>query len=479
LFSIENLYIRKIEFPDLLVHILNNHVNFRVKISSLILFTCIIIATLTAEDEMVYLVPIQGTIDMGLPHYIQRVVEEAEKIQANAVIFDIDTFGGRVDAATQIKDIILDSKVTTIAFINKRAISAGALISLSCDSIFMTPGASIGAATAVDLQGEKASEKVISYMREEMASTAEANNRPRDIATAMVDEDLTIEFFLNMQGDTLTSKDVEGFAEGKLVTLSTQLAVQLGIASSELGTIEDVLKYLGLEDAEQKSTEESWSEKLVRFLTNPVVAPLFMSLGMLGLFMEIKSPGFGVPGTVGFICLALFFGSHFLVGLADMTEVLILLAGIALILMEILVIPGFGVVGISGIVVVFYSFYKMLIGTYPSPEDYYLAYMGLSVGIITSIIIAVIFYNTFPHTELYKKLIPFTPQKSEEGFTISKGYEKLVGENGKTTTDLRPSGKVEISGKYYQAMSHGDYIESGSKIVVDGVDENQLLVKKV
>ena len=445
----------------------------------LFLFICIFVSVFFAEDGPVYHVPIHGTIDMGLPHYIQRVVNEAEENNANVIIFDIDTFGGRVDAATQIKDIILDSKVTTIAFINKRAISAGALIALSCDSIFMTPGASIGAATAVDLQGNKASEKVISYMREEMASTAEANNRSRGIATAMVDEELSIDFLLNMQGDTLTVKDVEGFAEGKLITLSTQLAVQLGIAGGEFERIEDVLKYLGLENVEQKNTKESWSEKLVRFLTNPVVAPLFMSLGMLGLFMEIKSPGFGIPGIIGLTCLALFFGSHFLVGLADMTEVIFLLAGIALILMEILVVPGFGVVGISGIIMVFYSFFKMLIGVYPSPADYYFAYMGLSVGIITSVIMAVIFYKTFPHTELYQKLIPFTPQKSGEGFTISKGYDMLIGEMGKTVTDLRPSGKVEIIGKYYQAMSHGDYIESNEDIIVDGVDENQILVKKV
>ena len=175
----------------------------------LFLFLCIFASVLFAEDGPVYHVPIHGTIDMGLPHYIQRVVNEAEENNANVIIFDIDTFGGRVDAATQIKDIILDSKVTTIAFVNKRAISAGALIALSCDSIFMTPGASIGAATAVDLQGNKASEKVISYMREEMASTAEANNRSRGVATAMVDEELSIDFLLNMQGDTLTAKDVE------------------------------------------------------------------------------------------------------------------------------------------------------------------------------------------------------------------------------------------------------------------------------
>ena len=416
---------------------------------------------------------------MGLPHFIQRVVNEAEEHNAKVIIFDIDTFGGRVDAATQIKDIILDSEVITIAFINKRAISAGALISLSCDSIFMTPGASIGAATAVDLKGNKASEKVISYMREEMASTAEANNRSREIAISMVDEELSIPYFLNIKGDTLTSKDVEGFSEGKLITLSTHLAVQLGISNREIETYNDLLAHLNFADTETVEITETWSEVLVRFLTNPMVAPLFMSLGMLGLFMEIKSPGFGVPGIFGLLCLALFFGSHLLVGLADMTEFLILFAGIILILLEILVIPGFGIAGISGISLIFYSFFKMLIGSYPSSEDYQFAYLGISVGITTSFIIAVIIYRTFPKSELYKRLIPFTPQKSEEGFTISRGYEALIGEKGITTTDLRPSGKVKIQGNTYQAFSHGSYIDKDEEILVDGIDENQLLVKKV
>ena len=445
----------------------------------LFLFTYLIISLASAQEHQVYHVLIHGTIDMGLPHFIQRVVNEAEEHNAKAIIFDIDTFGGRVDAATQIKDIILDSDVTTVAFINKRAISAGALISLSCDSIFMTPGASIGAATAVDLKGNKASEKVISYMREEMASTAEANNRSREIATSMVDEELSIPYFLNIDGDTLTAKDVEGFSEGKLISLSTHLAVQLGISDKEIETYDDLLFHLNFAEAETVEITETWSEILVRFLTNPMVAPLFMSLGMLGLFMEIKSPGFGVPGIFGLLCLALFFGSHLLVGLADMTEVLILFAGIVLILLEIMVIPGFGIAGISGIGLIFYSFFKMLIGAYPSPEDYQFAYLGLSVGIITSFIVAVIMYKTFPKTELYQRLIPFSPQKSEEGFTISRGYEILIGEKGTTTTDLRPSGKVEIQGKTYQAFSHGDYIDKNEAILVDGIDENQLLVKKV
>ncbi|SVE28405.1 uncharacterized protein METZ01_LOCUS481259, partial [marine metagenome] len=242
---------------------------------------------------------------------------------------------------------------------------------------------------------------------------------------------------VNSLGDTLTSKDVEGFSEGKLVTLSTNLAVLLDIADKELNNLDNVLEHMNLEDAERVEIKESWSEMLVRFLTNPTVAPLFMSLGMLGLFFEIKSPGFGIPGILGLTCLALFFGSHLLVGLADMTEFIILFSGIILILLEILVVPGFGVTGISGIILCFYAFFKMLIGVYPAPEDYQAAYMGLSMGMITAFIAAVILYKTLPQMEFYKKLIPFTPQKSEEGFTISKGYEALIGEKGQAITDLR------------------------------------------
>ena len=295
----------------------------------------------------------------------------------------------------------------------------------------------------------------------------------------MVDEDLSILFIVNSKGDTLTSKDVEGFSEGKLVTLSTNLAVLLGIADMELNNIDEVLDHMDLKDAIKIEIKESWSEMLVRFLTNPTVAPLFMSLGMLGLFFEIKSPGFGVPGILGLICLALFFGSHLLVGLADMTEFIILFTGIILILLEILVIPGFGVAGISGIILCFYAFFKMLIGVYPSQADYQTAYMGLSLGILTAGIAAIILYKTLPHTALYQRLIPFTPQKSAEGFSVSRGYESLIGEKGKTITDLRPSGKVEIQGKTYQAFSHGDYIDKDAEILVDSIDENQLQVKKV
>jgi len=199
---------------------------------SLILFISTLFA---APDSLVYRVPIEGTIDLGLPPFIERSLKTAAEEGAVAVIFDIDTFGGRVDAATQIKDAILDSPILTVAFINRRAISAGALISFSCDKIYMTSGGTIGAATAVDMQGNKGSEKVISYMREEMASTAESTGRNLDIAKGMVDEELSFTH-LEIDGVSVEVTDLEGRKEGKLITLTTELAKKYKIADGDAET---------------------------------------------------------------------------------------------------------------------------------------------------------------------------------------------------------------------------------------------------
>ena len=414
---------------------------------------------------------------MGLPYFIERGINEAELNNAKLIIFDIDTFGGRVDAATKIKDAILDSNLPTIAFINRRAISAGALISLSCDSIFMTSGATIGAATAVDIQGNKGSEKVISYMREEMASTAEANGKSRDIASMMVDEGLSLSYFISVNGDTLTSNDIEGFKVDKLVTLTTKDAIKLNFSEAEIETFDLLVEYLDLVDYKVITIKSTWSEDLVRFLTNPTVAPLLMSLGFLGLLFEVKSPGLGFPGLAGIIFLGLFFGSHLLVGLADMIEILILFFGIILIFLEILIIPGFGVAGIFGGGLILWSIFYMLLGEYPNPEDYNNAYIGLSIATLGCLVCGILLFKAITQSKLYSKIIEYKPQRKEDGYSISKGYEKLIKKKGKASTDLRPSGKVEIDNNIYQAITTGDYIEKNSEIIVIKIEENLLVVK--
>jgi len=443
------------------------------------LIAVVLIICPSINAQSVVHVPIQGTIDMGLPNYIQRAITMAESDSAEFIIFDIDTFGGRVDAATKIKDAILGSNIRTIAFINRRAISAGALISLSCDSIFMTSGATIGAATAVDAEGEKASEKVISYMREEMAASAEANGRSREIAQAMVDEEMEIDFILSADKDTLSGSQIEGFNKGKLITLSTDLAIKLGIADNEVESFSLLLEYLNIAENNVVKVKETWSELLVRFLTNPSFAPILMSLGMIGVFFEIKSPGFGVPGGLGLLCLSLFFGSHLLVGLANSTEMLILSGGLLMILLEVLVIPGFGVAGISGFLMIAYSFFTMLIGDYPLPEDLNIAIRSMSYSIVLMIALGILFFKALTRSDYYKKFIPVEGQSSAKGYSVSRGYGNLIGQIGQCVTILRPSGRVEINGKVYQAISAGEFVEAGETVLVSGTEENQIVVKKV
>ena len=186
----------------------------------------------------------------------------------------------------------------TVAFINRRAISAGALISLSCEKVFMTGGGLIGAATAVDMSGKKGSEKVISFMREEMASTAEKRGRNKKIARGMVDEELTFTHLL-INGDSVLVEDIEGRKEGKLISLTTDQAMKYGIADGTFDTIDALMDSLGYSKSQLIETSENWSEKVVRFLTDPVVASLLTTFGFLGILFELQSPGWGIPGFVG------------------------------------------------------------------------------------------------------------------------------------------------------------------------------------
>ena len=431
------------------------------------------------NSQIVYKVPIHDTIDLGLPPFISRSIKLAERDNASAIIFDIDTFGGRLDAATQIKDAILDTKIPTIAFINRRAISAGALISLSCEKIIMTKGATIGAATAVDMSGKKASEKVISYMREEMAATAESRGRNSDIAKGMVDEELFFnKVFFN--GDSIEVLDIDGSKKGKLITLSTEIAIKYGIADIEKENVVEILKHINLSNAKIKNTEENWSESFVRFLTNPVVASLLTTFGFLGILFELQSPGWGIPGFVGLSCLVLSLSTSFIARLASITDFLIILGGLALIILEVLIIPGFGIAGIGGFLLVIWGLYELLLPDIPvGPEVEAMASWGLIIGIIGSIIGIVLLFRLMTKTKFWDKLTAPDTQKSEEGFSSTVGWELFKGKDGIAQSDLRPSGWIVVEDQKIFVVSEGDFIEKNSKVKILSVDGNRVLVRKI
>ena len=432
---------------------------------------------LHSAEQKVYRVPIQGVIDLGLPTFIERAIEEAENNQVEVIIFDIDTFGGRVDAATQIKDAILDSKVPTIAFINRRAISAGALISLSCETIYMTGGGTIGAATAVDMSGKKASEKVISYMREEMASTAESRNRNTIISKCMVDEELSFTHII-IDGDSVEVTDLEGRKEGKLITLTTEQALKYKIADGTAEDMDELLALLELSEATVKSFSENWSENLVRFLTNPVVASLLTTFGFLGILFELQSPGWGIPGTFGAVCLALSLGASAIVRLATMSDLLIVLVGLVLLMVEALLIPGFGIAGVAGIGVILWGLYLLLLPDVPvSEEVYHSALNGLTIGLIGGIIALVLLFRMVTKTKFWTKLTSPGVESQDEGYSTSIGLEDMVGKNGIATSDLRPSGWALFGDQKIFVVTEGEFVDKDQSIKVLSVDGNRVVVR--
>jgi membrane-bound serine protease (ClpP class) len=413
----------------------------------------------------VFQIKIEGTIDLGLPPYIERIVQEAEEAEATAIILEINTFGGRLDAATQIKDILLNTDIRTIAFINKRAISAGALISLSCKQIVMVPGSSIGAATVVDGSGQKASEKVISYFRAEMGATAEKNGRNRQIAEGMVDEDVEIE--------NLSEK-------GKLITLTAEDAIEWEMADYIADDFSAMLDSVDLKSETVIYSKINWAEKVVRFFTDPMVSSFLISLGLLGLFFEIKSPGWGVPGTLGLLFLALFFGSHYIVNLANIIEIILFIVGVGLLLLEIFVIPGFGIAGIGGIVLMMAGLFLSLVGRLKHVTGDELSsaagYLSLSFIITFSGILVLI--RLFPKTNIWKRISLADSQFKAEGYVASRDYGSYLGKEGIALSPLRPSGIGEIEGERLDVVSDGDFIDKDQPIIVTKIDGYRLVVRE-
>jgi membrane-bound serine protease (ClpP class) len=407
------------------------------------------------------------------------MIDKAESENATAIIFDINTFGGRVDAATQIKDAILGSDITTIAFINRRAISAGALISLSCEKIYMTGGGLIGAATAVDMSGKKGSEKVISFMREEMASTAEKRGRNKEIARGMVDEELNFSHLV-INGDSISVNDIEGRKDGKLISLTTEQAIKYGIADGTAESIEALMDTLSYGSLEVKESSENWSESIVRFLTNPVVASLLTTFGFLGILFELQSPGWGIPGFVGLTCLVLSLSVSYIAQLATMSDMIFILTGLSLILLEMLVIPGFGIVGIGGIGFMLYGLYLLLLPEVPVGEEILGQAMdGFLIGLVGAIIGIVLLGKLMIRSKFWEQLTAPSSQKKDQGFSNTQGWENLKGQLAITDTDLHPSGWINIDDQRIFVLSEGGFIEKGKKVTILSVDGNRVLVREL
>jgi membrane-bound serine protease (ClpP class) len=416
---------------------------------------------------VVYVIAIDGTIDLGVAPFLARTIADAQRAGAAAVVLDINTFGGRVDAAVAMRDTLVNAPLRTIAFINPRAISAGALIALATETIVMSDGGTIGAATPViggRDQPQVADEKSVSYVRKEFAATAERRGRPPRFAEAMVDADVQITDVVD---------------KGKLLTLTTSEALTHKIADFTADTLQGALTVTGLGAADVRRASQTWAETLVRFVTNPIVSSLLMTIGMLGLLIELRTPGFAVPGTVGLLSLGLFFWGHWLVQLAGWEELLLVVIGVGLLAVEIFVIPGFGAAGIGGIIALAAGLALTLFGAGATASVIIAAFGRVAISMLMALAAGLALLRALPRLPAGRRLVLETEMDADKGYTSPPESDRWqLGRTGIALSPLRPAGVADIDGSRVDVVSDGGFIEKGALIEVTRVDGNRIVVRE-
>ena len=411
------------------------------------------------NQAKVFVMELKADIDPRTNRYTKLALEEAIEEDADIVLIEMDTYGGVVTDADDIRTSLLEFQQAPIwVFINKDAASAGALISIAADSIYMAPGASIGAATVVEGgTGEAAPDKYQSYMRSIMRSTAEATGRDPQIAEAMVDENI----------------EIEGITEaGEVITFSTSEALKYGFAEAQVGSIEEILELNGIEEYELVRYEPDTTEKIISFFINPFISGILILIIVGGLYFELRTPGVGFALAASVIALILYLTPYYLNGLAENWEVIAFFVGIGLIILEVFVIPGFGVAGIAGLFLAIGSLILIMLNNdlfnfdFVPAERVLKAVIATIAGMLGSL--AVIFAGgmRYANSNAFKRVALEDIQDSKKGYTANYRETSLIGKEGTAQTVLRPSGKVLIEGEIHDAYTRGDYVSQGTKIVV-------------
>ena len=442
------------------------------RISALLLmflFTGILVAQ---KKQQVVLLKVFEEISPSTARYVSKGVRYAEEKDADLILVHMNTYGGLADFADSIRANLLDTPIPTAVFIDKNAASAGAIISIACDSIYMAPGASIGAATVVDgTTGMALPDKYQSYWRGIIRSTAEKNGRDPRIAEKMVDQSLTL----------------EGVSDsGRVITFTPSEAIEHGYCEGEKQDIADVLKTLDMEGAEVETFEKTKMDFVMGFLLNPAVSGILIMFIIGGIFWEMKTPGVGFPLIVSIIATALFFAPHYIEGLAQNWEIGLFLLGVGLIAVEIFVTPGFGVPGISGIILTVTSLAIALVRN--QGLDFSMvtlitmlrSFAFVLLALICAIILVLVIVKRLYDKKSAYPFIDHDTQDKEKGYTsLDATFTEYLEKEGTALTDLRPAGFINIEGHRLDAASEGPFISKGTKVKVIDVRENKLIVAEI
>lgn len=437
------------------------------------------------ESPRIFTFTMDRQVDKGLWRITKNAFEESEKWNADLIIIRMNTYGGLVDMADSIRTRILYYPKPVWVFIDNNAASAGSLISIACDSIYMRPGANIGAATVVNQTGEVVPDKFQSYMRSTMRSTAEAHGKdtliqgkdtvfkwrrdPR-IAEAMVDPSIYIAGLI----DT-----------GKVLTMTTQEAMKWGFCEGDANSVQDLIQKQGLGNGELREYRLTALEKFIGFLLSPAIQGILILMIIGGIYFELQSPGIGFALIIALIGASLYFAPLYLDGLAEHWEILVFIAGLALLAVEIFVIPGFGVAGISGIALVVAGLTLSLIRNVKfdfsgvGVSDVFQAFSLVILSVMISLVGSIWLSSKLLTNSPFRRFALNHAEEKEQGYVaVDSEIKDLVGQTGEAFTILRPAGKVLLGGKVYDAVADTSWIAKGSKVVVVKQESSQIYVKE-
>ncbi|MFH0920932.1 MAG: NfeD family protein [Fibrobacterota bacterium] len=468
---------------------------------NVLIFLLLLLTTAVFPKTMV--IPIDKEIEDGLVTFIKRAIKDAEAQKPDLLVFEINTFGGRVDAALEIVELISSVKCRTLAYVKEKAISAGALIALSCNDLVMQENTTLGDCAPI-MMGEKGpemmGEKFQSPLRAKFRSLAKKNNYPIKLSEAMVSTDREIVEVTYSDGTTATLTGVEYtdltdaekkrvakkrtvVAKGELLTMSAHEAEVLGFSRKTVKTLDEAVGFLRPGEKEITRLDKKRSENLLIWFNK--IAPLLILIGLAGIYMEIKTPGFGLFGIIGIAAFLIFFSTKYIVGLADHVEVLLFILGLAFLVVEIFVLPGFGIFGVLGIGLILASvLLAMQSFVLPSPKIPWQAVEFkrnlLQVGVLFALSVPLFILAIFSASRLVMgtALGHHESEASSQGFTPADDYSALLGKTGHALSPLRPAGAADINGRRYDVVSDGDFINTGEPVKVTDIAGNRIMVKK-
>ncbi len=410
-----------------------------------------VFATNPSEAGKVYVIPIKGEINRATHNYVRDILEDLGDEDVEAIIFEIDTYGGLLEEAQKIKDLIISTNIPTISFVNNKAISAGVLITIASEKVVMAPRSTIGSAETIPN-----TEKVLSFWRSTLRDTAQLRGRNYKIIEGMADRDVF----------------VEGIStKGKLINLTGDEALKYGIADFIASDVSEILVYFNISASTVEVLDEGLGIKLAKFISSPYISTMLLIFGFIGLVLEIMTPGFGIGGTISLLGFGLFFGGNILAGNSNWLSLLLFVLGLVLLTIEVM-IPGFGLPGISGIILV-------VVGTVLAMNDIKTALMSLSIAIIISALVSFYLVRMGYRSKLFNSIILSNKLERKKGYSSGQNFNHLMDFEALTLSELRPAGFIDINGEKFDALSEGEFIQKNSKVRVVRVEGSKIYVRRI